>query len=54
MQKAGKEQGRRENAPKRCDKKRNDITYVSVVDGVIESCRAELWEEKGDVRGEGV
>lgn len=34
--------------------KRDDMTYMSVVDGVIESCRAGLWKKrlKGCKKGE--
>lgn len=39
---------------KKCDEKRDDITYMSVVDGVIESCRAELGEDNGEMKGEGM
>ena len=38
---------------KRCDGKRDDITYMSVVDGVIESCRAELGKKSETRREKG-
>lgn len=45
MERAGKEKWGKH--VKRCDEKRDDITYMSMVDGVIESCRAELGKIKG-------
>lgn len=39
---------------KKRDEKRDDITCMSVEDGVIESCRAESEKSKGDVKGEGM
>lgn len=32
---------------KKCDEKRDDITCMSVADGVIESCRAEQGRREG-------
>ena len=30
----------------RCDERRDDITHVSVADGIIESCRADLEKKR--------